>query len=184
MVLFVLLAAEGVTILGIHRLLAAHVLVGLVLLGPLAVKLGSTTWRFARYYAGDADYGRAGPPRPLLRVLAPILMITTIAVFASGIGLLTITPGRGSMLVLIHKVSFVLWFGAMTIHVLAYIVPAIRRSIADLSGHGPGAVLATRRVRQMLIGASLLTGLALGVAGLGWAHPWVNWFATGRGHGH
>ncbi len=173
LVLFVLLAAQGVTILRIHRLLAAHVVIGFVLLGPLAVKMASTGWRFVRYYAGDADYGRAGPPRPLLRALAPIVVLTTVVVFASGIGLLAVRPGHGSVLLLVHKVSFVLWFGAMTVHVLAYFARAVRWTAADLVGHGPARVLATRRSRQLVIGASLVAGIALGVAGLGWAHPWV-----------
>jgi hypothetical protein len=180
-VLFVLLAALGVTIVGIHRLIAAHVVVGLALLGPLAVKLGSTGWRFVRYYSGDADYGRAGPPRPLLRVFAPIVVVTTIVVFASGVGLLAVRPGRGSTLLLVHKASFVLWFGVMTVHVLAHVTPAVRWSLADLAGRGPATVVAGRRYRQLLIGASLLAGIALAVAGLGWAHRWVTWFATGRG---
>jgi hypothetical protein len=181
-VLFVLLAVQGVTILRIHRLLAAHVVVGLALLGPLAVKLGSTGWRFVRYYSGDAAYGRAGPPRPLMRVLAPVVVLTTIVVFASGVGLLAVRPGGGSTLLLVHKASFVLWLGVMTVHVLAYVAPAARWSFADLAGHGPATVLATRRTRYLLIGTSLIAGFALGVAGLGWAHPWVTWFGTGHGH--
>ena len=186
--LFVLLAVEGITIVGItvlgHRLVTAHIAIGLVLLGPLVVKLVSTSWRFVRYYAGDADYERAGAPRPLLRVLAPVVVVTTLAVFGSGIGLLTVRPGGGSTLVFIHKVSFVLWFGAMTVHVLAYIVPAVQRSVADVAGRGPAAVLATRRLRQLIVCASLIAGLALGIAGLGWAHPWVTWFGRGRGRDH
>jgi hypothetical protein len=183
-VLLVLLAVEGITILGItvlgHRLVTVHIVVGLVLLGPLVVKLASTSWRFMRYYAGDADYRRAGAPRPLLRMLAPMVAVTTLAVFGSGIGLLTIRPGGGSMLVFIHKVSFVVWFGAMTVHVLAYTVPAVQRTFADFAGRGPRGVLASRRVRLVIVSASLIAGMALGVAGLGWAHPWASWLGNGR----
>jgi hypothetical protein len=183
-VLLILLAVEGVTVLGItvlgHRLLTAHIVVGLALLGPLAVKLASTTWRFVRYYTGDSGYGRAGPPRPLLRLLAPVVVVTTVALFASGVGLLTVRPGGGSTLGFIHKVSFVLWFGAMTIHVLAYVAPAVRRSLADLGGRGPVEVLASRRPRLLLIAVSLLAGAGLGAAGLGWAHSWATWFSSKR----
>ena len=48
-VLLVLLAVEGATIPLIHQLLSVHVFVGLLLLGPVALKLGSTGYRFARY---------------------------------------------------------------------------------------------------------------------------------------
>jgi hypothetical protein len=85
---------------------------------------------------------------------------------------------------LIHKVSFVLWFGAMTVHVLAYIVPAAQRSLSDLVGRGSAEVLATRRVRQFILCASLVASLALGIAGLGWAHPWATWFGRGSGGHH
>jgi hypothetical protein len=181
LVLVVGLAVEGATILRIHQLITAHIVLGLALLGPLLVKLGSVAWRFVRYYAGDVEYGEAGPPRPLLRLLAPVVVVTTVAVFASGVALIATRPGRGSTLLLVHKASFVLWFGAMTVHVLAYIAPALRWSLADLAGRGPEVVVATRRHRQLLIGASLLAGLAFGVAGLGWAHPWTMWISGGHG---
>jgi len=181
LVLIVLLAALGVTILRIHRLLTAHIVIGFALIGPLAVKLGSTGWRFVRYYSGDDEYRRAGPPRPLLRVLAPLVVLTTIAVVASGVALIAVTPGRGSTLLFIHKVSFIVWFGVLTVHVLAYVVPAARWSLADFAGRGPAQVLASRRPRQLLIGASLVAGVAFSVVGLGWAHPWVTWSGSGRG---
>jgi len=177
-VLVVLLAVQGITILRIHRLLTAHVVLGLVLLGPLTVKLGSTGWRFLRYYTGDDEYGRAGAPRPLLRLLAPLVVLTTIVVFATGIALLAVKARDASTLVFLHKASFILWFGVMTIHVLAYVLPATRRTIDDLVGRGPPAVLRTRRSRQLLIATSILAGVALGGAGVGWAHPWTAWFSS------
>src|SRR5690242_12731571 len=61
-VLFVLLAVLGVTIALIGRLLWLHLFLGLLLIGPLAVKLASTGYRFARYYLGDGAYVRKGPP--------------------------------------------------------------------------------------------------------------------------
>ena len=48
-VLFLLLAAEGVTLLRIHGLLSAHVFVGMLLIPPVLVKVGSTSYRFVRY---------------------------------------------------------------------------------------------------------------------------------------
>jgi hypothetical protein len=55
-VLIVLLAALGVTILSIGPLIWWHVLLGMLLIPPVLLKLGSTGWRFIRYYAG-ADGG-------------------------------------------------------------------------------------------------------------------------------
>src|SRR6476620_9462198 len=61
-VLTLLLAAEGITILDLGGLRTPHMFIGLVLLGPLAVKLGSTGYRFARYYGGARPYREEGPP--------------------------------------------------------------------------------------------------------------------------
>ena len=40
--LLVLFAAEGVTILRVHQLLTVHFLVGMLLVGPVALKVGAT----------------------------------------------------------------------------------------------------------------------------------------------
>src|SRR5690242_13679232 len=52
-VLIALLAAEGVTILFLRPLFSAHVFIGMLLIPPVALKLGTTGWRFTRYYTGD-----------------------------------------------------------------------------------------------------------------------------------
>ena len=51
-VLLVLLAAEGVTILRVRELLTPHVFIGVVLILPVLLKVASTGWRFTRYYRG------------------------------------------------------------------------------------------------------------------------------------
>ncbi len=119
-VLFVLFAAEGVTIVFLRPLISIHFFVGMLLIGPVALKVCSTGYRFVKYYTGAPDYRRKGPPALLLRLLGPVVVLTSLAVIGTGIGLALGKPGHGLML-LAHKASFVLWFGAMTIHVLAYI---------------------------------------------------------------
>ena len=54
-VLLVLLAALGVTILSIGQLVWWHVLLGMLLIPPVLLKLGSTGWRFVRYYTGSGS---------------------------------------------------------------------------------------------------------------------------------
>src|SRR5207245_97846 len=76
-VLLLLILVELVTVPILRALLAVHVFVGLLLAGPLAVKLASTGYRFVRYYRGSPAFVR-GPPRPALRVLAPLLVLTTL----------------------------------------------------------------------------------------------------------
>src|SRR6201999_1315867 len=74
-------------LLGLHSFLSAHVFVGLVLLPPVAVKLATTGWRFARYYTLNPAYREKGAPQILMRLLAPILVLATVALFGSGIAM-------------------------------------------------------------------------------------------------
>src|SRR3954470_20834520 len=71
LLLLVLLAVETLTTLSLRSYLPEHIFLGLLLLPPLALKLASTGWRFVRYYTADEQYRLEGPPRLLLRVLAP-----------------------------------------------------------------------------------------------------------------
>ena len=161
LILLIGLAVEGATIPSIHQLLSMHVFVGMLLLGPLALKLASTGYRFLRYYTGDVEYVRLGPPVPLMRFLvAPVLVLSTLTLFGSGVTLL-IVPHRGAVLGL-HKASFVVWFGAMTIHVLAYTTRAAHHTLADLSGRVPGG----QGLRLLVAGIAMLAGIAIAVATL------------------
>jgi len=180
--LFVLLAVQGVTILRVRRLITLHFFLGFLLLGPVVLKLASTSYRFFRYYSGDPDYGRAGPPRPLLRLAAPILVVLTLAVFGSGVALAFATPSHTGNLLLIHKATFILWFAVTTLHVLAYLWPAVSLTVADIRGRGPVAVVARRRVRLGLVLASVGFGVLAGLLALGPAHTWSAWLGSGRGH--
>ncbi len=134
--LLVLLAVEGVTILRIGRLLTLHVFLGMLLLGPVALKAGSVLYRFTRYYSGSAPYRRKGPPAPLLRLLGPFVLLLTASVFGTGVMLAVTGPGHGPWQFL-HKASFILWAAAMTVHVLAYLPRLPRLLAAEARGTAP-----------------------------------------------
>ena len=102
-VLLVLLAAEGVTILRVRQLLSPHVFIGVVLIPPVLVKVGSTTWRFARYYTGAPAYRRKGPPPVLLRLLGPVVVILTLVLLFSGVGLLLVSRPWLPLLLKVHE---------------------------------------------------------------------------------
>ena len=199
--LLVLFAAEGVTILRVHQLLTMHFFVGMLLVGPVALKVGSTGYRFVRYYTCAAPYVRKGPPGPLMRLLGPLVMGTSLAVLGTGVALAVTGPGN-SQWIFLHKASFVLWFGVMTIHVLVYAprlprlllggqAPAragIGRTGIDRTGMEPtgteptgmertgidrmGAVLGGRAARWLLLAASLACGLLLAAATLHLTTSW------------
>lgn len=170
-VLLVLLAVEGATILRIQQLISVHVFVGMLLIPPVALKLGSTGYRFARYYAGSLAYRRKGPPPLLLRVLvAPAVVLTTLVLFGTGVALIVLGPHRGHGIVLgLHKVSFVLWFGAMAIHVLWHVLRLPPLLSAEWRARPR---LGGRTERALLVAGALVAGVALAVATLPTAHSW------------
>lgn len=102
-VLIVLFAVLGVTILQIRQLIWLHLFLGLLLLGPVALKLASTGYRFVRYYARDTTYLRKGPPELALRAMAPISVASTMAVFTSGTVLLFEGPRNRALSLLIPQ---------------------------------------------------------------------------------
>jgi hypothetical protein len=126
--LIVLLAVLGVTIVFIGQLMWLHLFLGLLLIGPVALKLASTGYRFARYYTANPPYRRKGPPAPVLRALGPVLAGLTIAVLASGVALLVIGPGSSTRdtLVLVHKVSFIAWVVFTVVHILGHLPELVR----------------------------------------------------------
>jgi len=160
--LFVLLAAEGLTIPFIRRLLTPHVVIGMVLLPLVLVKIGSTGYRFFRYYAGNPAYVKKGPPPALLRLLGPFVVVLTLALFGSGIALLFSSGQWRADLQFLHKASFVLWFGAMTIHVLFHLRDTASFASKDWYGRARGEI-AGAGARQWLLVASLAIGALLGM---------------------
>jgi hypothetical protein len=161
--LTILLAAEGITILDLHGLLSPHMFIGLVLIGPVALKLASTGYRFVRYYAGSPVYVAKGPPHVALRALAPLLVAATAMIFATGVWLLAL--GHRSELVLtLHKVSFIVWSGVFGVHFLAY-VPRAGRSLRAAWTPAPARPRnPDRRVTALLVALSLCAGLVLALA--------------------
>jgi len=168
-VLLVGFAIEGVTILRIGRLLTLHFFIGLLLIGPVLLKIGSTGYRIARYYTGATPYVRRGPPAPLLRLLGPFVIATSLAVLGTGVALAVVGPDNGSWLFL-HKASFILWVGFMTIHVLAHIW-RLPRILLTPSGHASFR-LTGGAGRWLLVAASLAGGLVIALLAVHLAGPW------------
>lgn len=172
LVLLVLLFLEGLTLPAIRLLLVPHVFVGVLLIPPLALKLASTGYRFIRYYTGNPHYRAAGPPHLVLRVLAPLLVVSVILLVGSGVLLLIVGPADDAWR-RIHTLAFLAWFWIMTVHVLAYAPRAIRLAWRDRATRGRNAVAGVLS-RHVLIAGSLLLGTALAVAALPMASAWVH----------
>jgi hypothetical protein len=169
--LLVLLAVEGFTILRIGKLLTLHVVIGMVLVPPVLLKIGSTTWRFARYYLGSPEYRRKGPPPAILRLLGPFLVVLTLAVLGSGIALLLGPSSARSELLTIHKATFILWIAAMVVHVLGHLVDTARLAPKDFYWRTRRQVRGASTRQWTLVGA-LCLGLLLAVVVAPKIGPW------------
>jgi hypothetical protein len=166
-VLTILLLAEGVTILHMDGLLGPHMFIGLALIPPVLLKLASTGYRFARYYTGSTVYRAKGPPQLALRLLAPVLVATTLMVFATGVWLLALGH-RSDQLLMLHKVSFIVWGGVFGVHFLAY-APRMARSLLDRRA---ARAQTGGRIRLALVATAIGGGLALGLSLLSLIGRW------------
>jgi hypothetical protein len=172
LVLVVLLAVEALTTLALRSYLSVHIFLGLLLLPPLALKLASAAWRFMRYYTGDEPYRVEGPPKLLLRSLAPLLVASTLTLFGSGVALIVV--GRdGGLLLSLHSLSFVVWGILIVVHVLAYLVRTLRVGTADWRRRAEVVVAGSRSRRAALSGA-LLAGVILALATYPAQRAWLN----------
>jgi len=175
-VLLVLLAALGITILRIRPLLSEHMFLGLLLIPPVALKMSSTGYRFVRYYTSNPTYRRKGPPEPLMRLLAPLVVISTVVVFASGVALLLEGPSSRGSLLLIHKASFFVWIAVTAIHVLGHLSDLPRALTrrheiqpAKLDGYGTG-----RAGRILSLSGALVAGVVIAILYVPQFAPWLN----------
>ena len=174
--LLILLFAEGLTLLNIRALFTAHAFVGFLLVPPLGLKLASTGYRFIRYYTGSARYRAAGPPQPLPRMLAPFLVLATLALFGTGIAALLEGPGNGRVWRGLHTDVFFFWFLLMSAHVLTYALRAWDFARDDFSSLPYATVAGSLTRRSLLVGSTLL-GVAIAVALVPWDSGWVSWLS-------
>lgn len=142
LLLLALSVAELVTLLNVGRLISWHIVIGVLLVPPALLKTGSTGWRIIRYYAGNEPYRTAGPPPLVLRLLGPCVVVSTLAVLASGLVLIFIgvdasrraVPGLAVSPLMIHKAVFVVWGVCTGLHTLGRLIPALRLTIGRRSG--------------------------------------------------
>ena len=182
LLLIVLTAALGITIIQIGRLIWFHLFIGLILLGPVTLKLASTGYRFIRYYIGDRVYRRKGPPPPVLRGLAPIVVLFTVGVYLSGILLLVLGPDHRGRLLLIHKVTFIAWLAVTALHVVGHLpeitrlarlrrsaeleelealITRVTRAPSDAHPTQPARPIPGRNGRGLAIGSAVVLGLVI-----------------------
>ena len=167
-VLIVLLAALGITIVQIGQLIWLHLFLGLLLLGPVALKLASTGYRFMRYYTHNPAYLDRGPPLWALRLLAPLVVASTVIVFASGIVLMFDGPRDQGSWLFVHKASFIIWLGVTALHVLGHLprVGTLLRVPSSRSGSGEASLTGGDGAigRWIVLAGAIVAGIVLAIA--------------------
>lgn len=175
--LLALIVIELVTTARLRTLVSVHVFVGVLLAGPLAVKLGSTGYRFVRYYTRSPAYVRKGPPYLALRVLAPLLVADTLVLIGSGIGLVVVGPGQEGLMLRLHALSTLLWIPLLAIHAVAYL-SRIPRLVADDWDASPATRAPGRSLRLGVSLGALLAGTIAAILVLPVATSWAVWAAS------
>jgi hypothetical protein len=175
------LALEGLTIVRIGQMRWLHMFVGMLLFGPIAVKLASTGYRFASYYGGRTAYARKGPPVTALRLLAIPLVLSTVGVLTTGVLLLFEGPSQHDQTKLLHKVFFIIWVAVCAIHVLAHLAGSYRALEGDYGSLPTGTPRTSRRAaRLLLLGAGVLVGVIIALVAVPSFGAWQSYHHGGH----
>ncbi len=179
--LLVLFLAQLVTLLDVRGHISWHLTLGLLLVPPSLAKTATTTWRMVRYYTGVRVYQQAGPPPLLLRMLGPLVILSTLALLGTGVMVLAVGPtvdtrplltalGQPISPLTLHQAAFFVWAIATGLHVLARFIPAVHlaatstRSGLRLPGLG-------RRIAVVVATGALAVLVA--IAGLSLSTAWT-----------
>jgi len=146
--LLVLFVAELATLIDVRQFISWHIALGIVLIPPALAKTATTGWRIVRYYTGARTYHQGGPPPVLLRVLGPLVVLTTLALLGSGIAVIALGPdsafetlftvaGQRVSMLTIHQGLTVAWAVVTGLHVLARTIPAVRLATGRVPGGRP-----------------------------------------------
>lgn len=161
--LTLLLLVEGFTLLDVRGYITLHAAVGLVLIGPVLLKIGSTVYRFTRYYTGREPYVRKGPPQIILRLLGPIVVLATVALIGTGIVLLT-DHGSSDTWITLHQASFIVWIVVTGIHFLGHLLEAVFGTAREIRPAAGDPARRGRAIRLLAVGAALAVGIGAAAA--------------------
>jgi hypothetical protein len=179
----ILLAVIGVTLLRLRSLISVHLFIGLVLIPPVALKMGSTGYRFMRYYTANPVYRKRGAPPVALRVIAPIVVASSATVLATGIALLFTAPASSDTLRMLHKVSFIVWVAFTAIHVLGHLPDLQKTFLIRREGRVEYNELAAGRIgRSISLASALILGVVLAIVLIPHFGAWSHFESFHRHH--
>jgi len=143
----------------------AHYFVGYVLLPVALLKVGSTTYRMVRYYLRSGLYRQVRPPYPLARFTSPVLVVSVVVLFVSGIAM-WLTHSQGDPWGWIHTDAAIAFSGIVLLHLGLYLPEALRGAQDDIRPTPPTTSSQSRR-RLAVVCAAVLAGLLLALATIG-----------------
>src|SRR6202035_5846170 len=111
----------------------------------------------------------------LLRTIAPMVVLSTLVVFGTGVALLFIGPSSRGTLLPIHKVSFFIWLAFTGLHVLGHLVelPELLRADYGRSAEWSSDVTG-RSGRVLALSAALVAGVVLAILVIPDFAAWVH----------
>ncbi len=180
--ILVLLPIPYATALVLDTLWRVHYFSALLVIPLIIVKLAGTGWRALSYYRGDNGYRADGPPHPMPRLTAPILVAGTVVLFFSGVVMMFGTSGFGPWST-IHNGAAIVFTGALALHLLAHLwdTPAeVAADVAPVLVSGPRREVPGARRRVAVTVAAFVIGLTAAAV----AVPVEQWFPSQQAASH
>jgi hypothetical protein len=176
--LLVLLPIPYGSALFLDALWRVHYFSALLLIPLLVAKLAGTGWRALRYYRRDPGYRADGAPHPIPRITAPILVASTLVLFASGVEMMFGADRFGPWSTVHNDAAFI-FTGALGLHLLAHLWDTPAEVAADVapvlvSGRFRDVPLARRRV------AATVAAFVIGLTVAAIAIPVEHWTPSSR----
>lgn len=171
-------AAAGVTVIDVNQLFSWHVFFGLFVVPVVCLKLATTGYRFFNYYKGIAAYRHKGAPHPVLRITAPLLVVSTFSLLAAGIVALAVGPHHADTWITVHQGSAIAWATFVGVHIIGHALETWRLTSAEVRAKPP---IPRRGTRTAVAATGVVVGLILGIASLGWTDAWTTRERRGDG---
>jgi DMSO/TMAO reductase YedYZ molybdopterin-dependent catalytic subunit len=152
-----------------------HFFAGFLLFPLIGLKLASVGYRFARYYTRSSAYHQAGAPNPVLRLIAPLLVLSAVVLFASGVEMWSFRNDFGFTWIALHDIAAFAFVGLLVVHVAYHVRDAQRNAVADVRTPATGAIS-----RRTLLAGGAVAGVTLAFGAAQWPGSALSFLAPRR----
>jgi DMSO/TMAO reductase YedYZ molybdopterin-dependent catalytic subunit len=154
-----------------------HFFVGFLLFPLIGLKLASVGYRFTRYYTRNRAYHDAGAPNSVLRIIAPLLVLSAVVLFASGVEMWSFRNQFGITWITVHDLSAFAFVALLAVHVVYHAREAARVSRDEVRATASADGAITRRA---LLAGGAVGGLTLAVGAAQWPSVALSFLAPRR----